>query len=95
MTTDFRPGALRAGLSAIRATTAKRLGIEAGVRRPKKVRVFFVGYMMMWFFAGIVLELVGYSLRDRRRAGPHNQQISECITPAQFMTFRFGAAPIC
>ena len=81
--------ASRASLSSVKAASAEK------APKPKSFRVFFVGYLAMWFVVGIVLELAGYSLRERRKVALSERQISECVTLSQWLSFTHAGMPIC
>jgi hypothetical protein len=94
MVKRFRSAVLRSR-SAIKVTDADEAGAKLNVPKPRRFRVFFIGYLLMWFVGGMVLELAGLSLRERRRIGLQGQQIAECVSLVQWLTFTHGAAPIC
>jgi len=58
MITRFRRDRVNAALSA--SPTAPQ---------PKNVRLFLIGYVAMWFFAGFVIEFVGTHQRNLRGIG--------------------------
>jgi len=61
----FAPSA-RASWGAAPESRASELGVKVKPRvsemesgRAKKYRLFFIGYVTAWFFAGVAIELVG------------------------------------
>jgi hypothetical protein len=79
--------------SAIKVTSTDEVAAKPNASKPRRFRVFFIGYLLMWFVGGMVVELAGFSLRERRKAGLQAQQISQCVSLAQWLTFTRGTAP--